>query len=84
MHRVPDAARQRQPIEFTAGLGNLQGLTSLIESAGDGPAHSGLTHADRVAFTLDPDDDRDRYVQPRRSSPVDAAVASMSHPALFD
>ncbi|MGH2217907.1 hypothetical protein, partial [Enterococcus faecalis] len=41
-------------------------------------------HADRVAFTLDPDDDRDRYVQPRRSSPVDAAVASLSHPALFD
>ncbi|MCZ2857304.1 patatin-like phospholipase family protein [Blastococcus sp. VKM Ac-2987] len=83
-HRVADATRQRRPVEFTVGLGNLQGLTSRIDGTAGGPVHSGLSHVDRADFTLRPDDDRDRYVCPERSSPLDAAIASMSHPALFD
>lgn len=82
-HRLPAGARQEQPVELAVGLGNLQGLTYPIDTA-DGRLHSGLAHADEVRFTLRPGDGRERYVQPRRSSPLDAALASMSHPALFD
>lgn len=83
-YRVADAARQRRPVEFTVGLANMQGLTTRIEGAAGGPVHSGLSNVDRAGFTLHPDDDRDRYVHPARRSPLDAAIASMSHPALFD
>jgi predicted acylesterase/phospholipase RssA len=84
VHRVADAARQRRPVAYIVGLGNLQGLTYPIDAADGGPVHSGLSHADQARFTLRSDDDRSRYVQPSRSSPLDAVLASMSHPALFD
>ena len=83
LHRVAGTAVQDGPIGYAVGLGNLQGLTYPIQTEAGGPVHSGLTHADLARFTLSPGDDRDRYVRPARSSPLDAALAAMSHPALF-
>ncbi len=83
VHRTPEAARQARPIEYSVALGSLQGLTHRIDGTGADPALAGLTHVDRATFTLRRDDGRDRYVRPRNSSPLDAALASMSHPAAF-
>ncbi|MDT0277097.1 patatin-like phospholipase domain-containing protein [Blastococcus goldschmidtiae] len=83
VHRTPAAARQARPIEYSVALGSLQGLTYRIDGTGADPALAGLTHVDRATFTLRRDDGRDRYVRPRNSSPLDAAIASMSHPAAF-
>lgn len=82
-HRVPEAARQRSPVAYTVALGCLQGLTYEIEGHEQDPAVAGLTHVDRVAYTLCPDDDRASWTEPERACPLDAAIASMSHPGAF-
>jgi hypothetical protein len=83
VRRMPAAARQARPVEYTVALGSLQGLTYRIDGAGTDPALAGLTHVDSAAFILQPDDDRDSYVRPPDGCPLDAALASMSHPAAF-
>lgn len=82
VHRVPEQARQAEPIRLSIALGNLQGLTFDLPEVGNDPSVAAMTHVDWDEFVFTGDEVRD-YQEPPGSSAVDAVLASMSQPAAF-
>ena len=80
-HRTPSTTRQSEPVVLHLEMGSLQALTFPIP--GSGPVLEGLTHVDESEFVLRRDDGLEAWTCPSDGSPLDVALAGMSHPAVF-
>lgn len=80
-HRTPSSARQSAPVVLHLDIGSLQALAFPIR--GCGPVVEGLTHLDTSEFVLWPSDALEAWTGPAMASPLDVALAAMSHPAVF-
>ena len=69
------------PVELQVGLTSLLGFTAPVDTAAG--TISGLSYADWMAFTLEPGHDLSSLYEPEGSSPVEAVLASASHPVGF-
>lgn len=68
-------------IAFHAGLTSLLGFTTPVTTAG--AVTSSLSFVDWSPFVLEPGHDVEQIISPRGSSPLDAVLASASHPLAF-
>jgi predicted acylesterase/phospholipase RssA len=78
-----DGQGQRDPLLLHISLTGLRGLTYEIPGLrGDEPV-VGVTYADWRDFVLQPDGGVRQLLEPEGASPLEAAMASASHPAAF-
>lgn len=69
------------PVTLQVGLTSLLGFTTRVPTGG--AESSALSYADFAEFELTPGSPRDEILEPSGSSPLDAMVASASHPGAF-
>lgn len=69
------------PVTLQVGLTSLLGFTSRVPTAG--AETSALSYADFAEFELTPGSPRDEIFEPSGASPLDAMIASASHPGAF-
>jgi predicted acylesterase/phospholipase RssA len=69
------------PVTVQIGLTGLLGLTTRVPTAGT--ESSALSYADFAEFELTPGSPRDEILEPSGASPLDAMIASASHPGAF-
>ena len=74
---------QRHPLALHVALTGLRGLTYELEGLRRDEPVSAVTFADWKEFVLEPGGGPAQYFEPRLRSPLDAVLASASHPGAF-
>jgi predicted acylesterase/phospholipase RssA len=77
------ACPQEHPLALHVALTGLRGLTYELEGLRRDEPVSAVTFADWKDFVLEPHGGATQYFEPRLRSPLDAVLASASHPGAF-
>jgi predicted acylesterase/phospholipase RssA len=77
------AARQEHPLALHIALTGLRGLTYELDGLRRDEPISAVTFADWMDFVLEPGGGAPQYFEPHLRSPLDAVLASASHPGAF-
>jgi predicted acylesterase/phospholipase RssA len=77
------ARAQEHPLALHVALTGLRGLTYELEGLRRDEPVPAVTFADWKDFVLEPNGGPTQYFQPRLRSPLDAVLASASHPGAF-
>jgi predicted acylesterase/phospholipase RssA len=77
------APAQEHPLALHVALTGLRGLTYELEGLRRDESVPAVTFADWKDFALDPGGGPTQYFQPWLRSPLDAVIASASHPGAF-
>jgi predicted acylesterase/phospholipase RssA len=74
---------QGHPLALHVALTGLRGLTYELDGVRRDEPVSAVTFADWKDFVLEPGGGPDQYFEPKLRSPLDAVLASASHPGAF-